>query len=100
MINNVKNSIIIDIKNPSAITTTGIPYMILKSNQGNARPTVISNTLLPIEDETAWSPSPRLATITAANISGTEVPAAKKVNPIITLGIPNVAPIISTQFTR
>ena len=53
IINSVKKSIIIDIKNPSAITTTGILYIMLNNNQGSAKPTVISKTLLPIDEETA-----------------------------------------------
>ena len=96
----VKKRIIIDIKKPSAITITGILYIILYNNHGKARPTVISNTLLPRLDDTALSLKPFLATIIAANISGIDVPAAKNVKPIITDGIPNVAPIISTEFTK
>jgi hypothetical protein len=55
--------------------------------------------LLPIELETAMSPSPIRATITLDNKSGTDVPAAKNVRPIITEGIPIVFPRVSAQFT-
>mmetsp|Transcript_15101 Transcript_15101/g.14502 ORF Transcript_15101/g.14502 Transcript_15101/m.14502 type:complete len:149 (-) Transcript_15101:1016-1462(-) len=89
----------IDIKNPSAITATGVLYVRLNRIHGSANPTVISKTFDPIEEDTALSPRPFLATMTAASISGTEVPAAKNVRPIITDGIPSVAPIISTQLT-
>ena len=42
---------------------------------------------LPIELETAISPRPFFATITDVMRSGTDVPAARKVNPIISIGI-------------
>ncbi len=41
----------------------------------------MSKILLPTDEETAISPHPFLATITLVIKSGTEVPAAKKVNP-------------------
>ena len=53
--------------------------------------------LLPIELDNAMSPSPILATITLVSKSGTEVPAAKRVNPMMTEGIPIVWPMISAQ---
>eukprot|EP00522_Entomoneis_paludosa_P018434 CAMPEP_0172459938 /NCGR_PEP_ID=MMETSP1065-20121228/34828_1 /TAXON_ID=265537 /ORGANISM="Amphiprora paludosa, Strain CCMP125" /LENGTH=39 /DNA_ID= /DNA_START= /DNA_END= /DNA_ORIENTATION= len=37
--------------------------------------------------------------MTLESKSGTEVPAAKIVKPIMTLGIPNVCPMISVQLT-
>ena len=52
----------------------------------NRKPTKISKILLPMELETAISPCPCLATMTDVSKSGTLVPAAKKVNPIITIG--------------
>ena len=59
----------------------------------------MSKMLLPIELETAISPLPLLATITLDKRSGTEVPAARIVKPIITEGIPIVFPMISAQVT-
>ena len=55
-------------------------------------PTVTSKILLPTELETAISPNPFLATNTEVIRSGIEVPAAKKVNPIISFGIWKVMP--------
>ena len=68
-------------------------------HHGMGRPTKISKMLLPIEDETAISPDPRLATMTLESKSGTDVPAARTVNPMITDGIPMVLPMISAQVT-
>jgi hypothetical protein len=39
------------------------------------------------------SPKPCCATMMAESMSGTEVPAARKVRPMITEGMPAVAPI-------
>ena len=58
----------------------------------------ISETL-PIELETAISPKPFLATITEVIKSGTEVPAAKNVRPIMACGIAISAPITSAIQT-
>jgi len=55
--------------------------------------------LLPMELDNAMSPSPILATITLVSKSGTDVPAAKRVNPMITEGMPIVWPMISAQST-
>lgn len=46
----------------------------------------------PIEEDTAISPKPCLATITDVNKSGIDVPAARKVKPMIVMGIPSVSP--------
>lgn len=46
-------------------------------------PTVMSKILLPIELDIAISPNPLRATITDVSKSGTLVPAASTVNPII-----------------
>lgn len=51
--------------------------------QGNGSPTQTSKILDPTEEDTAMSPRPFLATITEVIKSGMEVPAAKKVSPII-----------------
>ena len=45
-------------------------------------PTVTSNIFEPTDDDTAISPFPCFATKTLVIKSGTDVPAAKKVNPI------------------
>jgi len=58
--------------------------------QGTGSPTRMSNTLLPIELETAMSPYPRLATLMEDIKSGTDVPAARSVKPITVSGIPAV----------
>mmetsp|Transcript_18875 Transcript_18875/g.40854 ORF Transcript_18875/g.40854 Transcript_18875/m.40854 type:complete len:89 (-) Transcript_18875:2274-2540(-) len=68
-------------------------------NQGSGNPTRISKILLPMELETAISPSPIRATITLDNKSGTDVPAASTVYPITTEGTPMVFPRISVQPT-
>jgi len=68
-------------------------------NHGNGSPTVMSKILLPIELDTAISPSPILATITLLIRSGTLVPAARNVSPINTIGIPKVFPTISAHET-
>ena len=45
-------------------------------------PTVTSNMFEPTDDDTAISPFPCFATKTLVIKSGTDVPAAKKVNPM------------------
>ena len=91
----------IDIHTPSApiVTVFGMVGQSANANQGIGRPTRISKMLLPIELDTAMSPSPILATITLDNKSGTEVPAAKNVNPMMKVSIPKVAQIVSVQPT-
>lgn len=71
----------------------------MKIIHGKGSPTKISKILLPIELDTAISPSPIRATITLESKSGTDVPAAKNVNPIMKGGIPTVSPIVSAQPT-
>jgi len=68
-------------------------------NHGNGNPTKISKILLPIDDDTAISPLPALATITEVNRSGTEVPAANTVRPITPSGIPAIFPITVAHQT-
>ena len=53
----------------------------------------------PTEDETAMSPFPCLATRTLVIKSGTEVPAARKVRPITTSGMPIVPPVLVAHQT-
>merc|ERR1719186_877042 len=66
--------------------------MMVYSSHGRGRPTVTSNKLEPIEDDTAMPPLPSLATSTEVIRSGTEVPAARKVRPITASLIPMVSP--------
>merc|ERR1719189_2210329 len=47
-------------------------------SQGSGSPTVTSNRLDPMLEDTAMSPLPSLATSTEVIRSGTEVPAARK----------------------
>ena len=69
------------------------------TSQGKGRPTRMSKMLLPIEELTAMSPSPILATMTEERRSGTEVPAARNVTPITTVGMVSVLPMISAHAT-
>ena len=56
---------------------------IISSNiKEKTYPTVTSNMFEPTDDDTAISPFPCFATKTLVIKSGTDVPAAKKVNPI------------------
>jgi len=70
-----------------------------KRSQGTGKPKATSKMLLPMDEDTAMSPSPCLATITEDNRSGTEVPAAKIVKPITTCGIPTESPKIVASST-
>ena len=58
-----------------------------------------SKMLLPIDDDTAMSPSPLFATITDESRSGTEVPAARRVSPSTGRGMPRASPKISAAST-
>eukprot|EP00095_Tigriopus_kingsejongensis_P002176 maker-scaffold1021_size70145-snap-gene-0.13 protein:Tk02176 transcript:maker-scaffold1021_size70145-snap-gene-0.13-mRNA-1 annotation:"PREDICTED: uncharacterized protein LOC100160712" len=53
------------------------------TNRNTPYPTVTSNILDPTDDDTAMSPFPFRATKTLVMRSGTDVPAAKRVNPMI-----------------
>ena len=63
--------------------TLGAMLKRLKRSQGSGNPTVTSKRLEPMEEETAMSPWPARATITEVIKSGTLVPAARKVMPIV-----------------
>merc|ERR1711924_581337 len=76
---------------PPVPTQTG-QYMMLKSSHGSGRPTATSKMFEPIDDDTAMSPWPCLATMTEESRSGTLVPAARNVRPMITTGILRRAP--------
>merc|ERR1719261_1706571 len=60
--------------------------------QGTARPKRISKMLEPIDDETAMSPWPFLATARDDRASGMEVPAARSVRPMTGSGMPVTQP--------
>ena len=62
-------------------------------------PTQTSKMLDPMEEETAMSPSPLRATMTEVMRSGMDVPAARIVRPMISMGIPIVFPISSAHQT-
>ena len=82
-----------DINNPDPPTSIDSPQLIkFHTNHGKGRPIVTSKILLPIELDTAMSPSPFLVTAMLVNKSGTDVPAARMVKPIMTLGIPTAQP--------
>merc|ERR1712164_91868 len=68
-------------------------------NHGRGIPTVTSKMFDPIDDETAISPCPSLATITEVIKSGTDVPAAKHVKPINAESIFQVSPILVAHQT-
>ena len=53
----------------------------------------------PMEEESAMSPWPCLATITLVSRSGTLVPAARKVRPITAGGMPKTSPIVVAHHT-
>ena len=84
--------------------------------QGTARPTHISKTFEPMEDDTALSAAPLIimimlaittimttnlfATMIADNISGTDVPMARNVRPYsIIISISSIISIISIRIT-
>ena len=90
---NIPSNTNTEINSPPPPTLIGsFQLMQFQINQGNGRPHVTSKILLPIELETAISPSPLRVTAMLVSKSGTEVPAASIVYPIITLGIPNAHP--------
>merc|ERR1711865_506871 len=66
---------------------------------GMGSPMRMSKMLEPIEDDTAMSPWPCLATMTEVIRSGIEVPAARKVRPIIVGGILIRSPRMLTHQT-
>jgi hypothetical protein len=90
---------IIEQPKPSLDTSIGFPNTTLYRNQGTGNPTVTSKILLPTEDDTAMSPKPFLATMTLVMRSGIDVPAARKVSPITSGGIPIVSPVTVAHHT-
>mmetsp|Transcript_77884 Transcript_77884/g.208113 ORF Transcript_77884/g.208113 Transcript_77884/m.208113 type:complete len:338 (-) Transcript_77884:1225-2238(-) len=83
----------------SAFTTTFSCSTMVKHSQGRGSPTSTSKMLLPMEEETAMSPSPCLATITEESKSGTEVPAASTVSPATATGTPRELDTTVAQST-
>merc|ERR1712203_195944 len=73
---------------------------IVYSNHGKGNPTVTSKILDPTDDDTAMSPKPFLATITLVIRSGIEVPAAKKVRPIISGGMLKASPVTGPPYHK
>mmetsp|Transcript_73724 Transcript_73724/g.169038 ORF Transcript_73724/g.169038 Transcript_73724/m.169038 type:complete len:202 (-) Transcript_73724:775-1380(-) len=68
-------------------------------NHGRGSPMRTSKMLLPMDEDTAMSPSPCLATMTEESKSGTEVPAASTVNPATATGIPRELDTIVAHST-
>ena len=71
-----------------ATTSTGLPPLTADArSHGSGSPTSTSKMFDPTEEDTAMSPLPSRATSTDVSRSGTEVPAARKVSPITTVGM-------------
>mmetsp|Transcript_21955 Transcript_21955/g.65979 ORF Transcript_21955/g.65979 Transcript_21955/m.65979 type:complete len:210 (+) Transcript_21955:458-1087(+) len=68
--------------------------------QGTGRPTRMSKTLEPIEEDTAMSPSPFRATATEEAASGMEVPMARSVKFMMTSLTPRTCPKVCVHQTR
>merc|ERR1719495_765674 len=79
---------------PSELTLMGLLLKMVYKSQGSGRPTVTSKMLEPMEELTAISPWPCLATSTEVIRSGTEVPAAKKVRPMTASEMPATLPMV------
>merc|ERR1719421_1653708 len=77
----------------------GSPSMRVARNHGKPRPMQISNTLEPMALETAMSPSPSFATAMEPSASGTDVPIARKVMPMMKDEMPHAQPIFSMSTT-
>eukprot|EP00327_Prymnesium_parvum_P004880 CAMPEP_0182851040 /NCGR_PEP_ID=MMETSP0006_2-20121128/30419_1 /TAXON_ID=97485 /ORGANISM="Prymnesium parvum, Strain Texoma1" /LENGTH=68 /DNA_ID=CAMNT_0024981693 /DNA_START=12 /DNA_END=215 /DNA_ORIENTATION=- len=60
----------IERNNESVVTRTLVPLTTVNASHGTGSPTKTSNMFDPIEEETAMSPSPALATITEVSRSG------------------------------
>ena len=96
----ISNKSPIEQNNPSELTAFGAPPLKAMYNiQGNGRPIVTSNKFEPIDELTAISPKPFLATMTDVSKSGTLVPAAKIVSPIMVELIFQVSPNRVTHQT-
>merc|ERR1719219_1024587 len=84
---------------PTELTSMAFPLMMVYSSQGRGRPTVTSNKLDPIEEDTAMLPFPSLATRTEVMRSGTEVPAARKVSPMTASLMLRASPVTVAHHT-
>lgn len=96
---NIKKSIEIEHAAPLLDTPKGFWFTAVHNIQGNGNPTVTSKMLEPTDDDTAISPFPCFATKTLVIKSGTDVPAAKKVNPITAGGMLAVSPATVAHHT-
>merc|ERR1719261_470902 len=61
-------------------------------SQGSGSPRPMSKMLLPMDEDTAMSPSPWRVTITELIMSGTDVPMARMVSPMTDCGMPMLSP--------
>merc|ERR1719319_1684872 len=92
-INSMRNSIPMEHPIPADVTfMDSPPWLRLHKSQGKGNPTVTSKMLDPMDDDTAISPWPCLATRTDVMRSGTDVPAARTVRPITASEIPTTLP--------
>mmetsp|Transcript_17790 Transcript_17790/g.23047 ORF Transcript_17790/g.23047 Transcript_17790/m.23047 type:complete len:112 (+) Transcript_17790:300-635(+) len=83
---------------PSAPVSIGTTIAV-EMNQGTGNPKRMSKMLLPMEEETAISPSPIRAITTLLTASGILVPIARKVRPMIISSMPMTAPKIVAHHT-
>mmetsp|Transcript_16180 Transcript_16180/g.25896 ORF Transcript_16180/g.25896 Transcript_16180/m.25896 type:complete len:115 (-) Transcript_16180:1473-1817(-) len=81
--NNIANNNARDISSPLVPTSMDEPLMRVNKNQGNGKPMVTSKIFEPRLDEIAMSPLPSLVTMMLSRRSGTEVPIASMVRPVI-----------------
>mmetsp|Transcript_48895 Transcript_48895/g.141639 ORF Transcript_48895/g.141639 Transcript_48895/m.141639 type:complete len:338 (-) Transcript_48895:1271-2284(-) len=89
----MSTSIRTPISGATVVVRTGIPLRSAEySSHGTGRPTVTSKMLEPMDDEMAMSPWPCRATMTEVIKSGTEVPAANTVSPMMWSGKLQVSP--------
>merc|ERR1719402_1017915 len=96
----MRNNIPMEQPIPTELTFIGSPpWVMLHSSHGKGNPTVTSKMFDPMEDETAISPCPCLATRTDVMRSGTEVPAARIVKPITASEMPTTFPKMVAHHT-
>ena len=95
----IRSSNPIEQYNPVEETDLSTPLNKTNNNHGRGSPIVTSKMFEPIELEIAMSPKPFLATITDVIKSGTLVPAARSVRPIMVESIFQVSPNRVTHQT-
>ena len=84
----IRKRMMIESASVPATTSTGLPPLTADArSHGSGSPTSTSKMFDPTLDDTAMSPLPSRATSTDVSRSGTEVPAARKVSPITTVGM-------------